>query len=103
MRPNFHYKIKAYDTILPQDDPNKFQRSLELQYKQTLYKYSEQDTGLPGLIEKIPTDEEFSTEYYLVRKIFDRNLPWGWGGILKWDLRNCFSDLNHEHEHIKSI
>ena len=66
VRPNFHYKIKAYDTILPQDDPNKFQRALELEYKQTLYKYSGKDKGLPGMIEKMPTEEEFSVEYFLV-------------------------------------
>ena len=66
VRANFRYKIEAYDTILPQDDPNKFQRPLELEYKQTLYKYSGKDKELPGMIEKIPSEEEFSVEYFLV-------------------------------------
>ena len=66
VRPNFHYKIKAYDTILPQVDSNKIQRALELEYKQTLYKYSGNDKGLPGMIEKIPSEEEFSVECFLV-------------------------------------
>ena len=66
MRPNFHYKIRAYDTLLPQDDPNKSQRALELDYKRTLYKYSGKDKGLPGMIDKIPSEEEFPVEYFLV-------------------------------------
>ena len=69
IRPKFHYRIRAYDTILPQDDPNKLQRTHELDYKRTLYKYSGKETGLPGLTEKIPIDEEFSVEYFLVGDI----------------------------------
>ena len=67
VRPNFHYKIKAYDTLLPQDDPNKPHRTLELDYKRTLYQYSGKDKELPGSIDKLPEDEEFSTKYFLVR------------------------------------
>ena len=66
VRPSFHYKIKAYDTLLPQDDPNKPHRTLELDYKRTLYQYNGKDKELPGSIDKLPEDEEFSTMYFLV-------------------------------------
>ena len=73
IRKTFHYKIRAYDTLLPQDDPNKLQRALELDNKRTLYKYSGKEKELPGMIEKIPSEEEFPMEYFVVRK-FPLNL-----------------------------
>ena len=66
LRPTFRYRIRAYDTILPQDDPNKAQRILELEYKRTLYQYSGRDTTLPGMLDNLPADEEFSLDYFLV-------------------------------------
>ena len=66
VRPNFHYKIKAYDTFLPQNDPNKAQRELELDHKRTMYKYCGKKSGLPGQIAKLPKDEAFDTDYLLV-------------------------------------
>ena len=83
VRPNFHYKIRAYDTILPQDDPNKSQRALGLEYKQTLYKYSGRYKGLPALIEKIPSEEEFSGEYFMVSQYLNE---WKYSTIFKLDL-----------------
>ena len=82
MRPNFHYKIRAYDTLLPQDDPNKSQRALELDYKRTLYKYSGKDKGLPGMIDKIPSEEEFPVEYFLVWTFFIDSSEHSWNLLL---------------------
>ena len=67
VRPNFRYLIKAHDTLLPQDDPNRPHRTLELDYKRTLHEYSAKDKELPGSIDKLPKDEEFSLKYFLVR------------------------------------
>ena len=57
VRPNFHYKIKAYDTLLPQDDPNRHYRDLELDYKRELYQFSGKRKEFPGCIDKVPEDE----------------------------------------------
>ena len=63
---DFKYRIKACDTMLPQDDPNKTQRELELNYKKTVYQYLAKDKELPGMIAKLPDDEQFSCEYFIV-------------------------------------
>ena len=51
--------------MMAQDDGNKTQRSQELDYKKSLCEYSWK-RGWPGQIKKIPADEKFSTEYFLV-------------------------------------
>ena len=36
-RPKIHYRIRAFDTFLPQDDPYPEQRIRELEYKRRVY------------------------------------------------------------------
>ena len=38
IRPNIHYRIRAFDTFLPQDDPYPEQRIRELEYKRRVYR-----------------------------------------------------------------
>ena len=63
IRPNYCYRIEAYDTSLPQDDPNPIQRKQELDYKRTVYRFSGKDPDLPGLMAECPSDEEYSDDY----------------------------------------
>ena len=63
VRPNYCYRITAYDTSLPQDDLHSVQRKQELDYKRTIYQLSGKDPLLPGLMAQCPTDEEYSDDY----------------------------------------
>ena len=63
IRPNYCYRIEAFDTSLPQDDPYPVQRKQELDYKRSIYRFSRKDPLLPGLMAECPTDEEYSDDY----------------------------------------
>ena len=69
VRPDFKFRIKAYDTILPPDDPNEIQRRLELDQMRLMYQYSAKDKEFPGMIAEVPDDEKFSMEYFMVKYI----------------------------------
>ncbi len=47
VQPNLRYKITAFDTLLPQFDPNKDQRDAELREKRELYQYGQTAPDLP--------------------------------------------------------
>jgi len=47
LRPNQRYKIEQFDTMLPQQDPNKEQRTKELEMKRELYQYGQSGPDLP--------------------------------------------------------
>lgn len=57
-----HYIIMELDTILPQSDPNPMQRVRELERKRQHYQLKYMYDNIP-MVEELPSDEEFSTEY----------------------------------------
>jgi len=58
-----HLKIRKYDCILPQFDPNKDQRKWELENKRKVYVLSRKAPGIPKQVETCPRDESFSNDY----------------------------------------
>lgn len=47
LKPDQHYKIERFDTMLPQFDPNRDQRAKELDVKRDLYQYGQSGPDLP--------------------------------------------------------
>ncbi|XP_052075776.1 allene oxide synthase-lipoxygenase protein-like [Mytilus californianus] len=58
-----HYLFKHIDTCLPQDDPFKQKRMLELQTIRKDYQLQVKSPGLPAQIKELPDDETFSFDY----------------------------------------
>ncbi|XP_033742814.1 LOW QUALITY PROTEIN: allene oxide synthase-lipoxygenase protein-like [Pecten maximus] len=63
IKEGYHYKIRHLDTSLPQDDPYKEQRLMELNDKKTTYQTNIPNPGLPIQVKEIPDDERFSSDY----------------------------------------
>lgn len=47
IRPEFHYEIQHLDTFLPQNDPHKAQRDMDLEDIKQKYQYTQRVPGLP--------------------------------------------------------
>nr|XP_053629169.1 allene oxide synthase-lipoxygenase protein-like isoform X1 [Cherax quadricarinatus] len=58
------YCIELHDCFLPQEDPNRESRQIDLQEKRKEYKYAQKVEDGPAQIENLPSDEKFSDEYY---------------------------------------
>jgi arachidonate 5-lipoxygenase len=56
VKPNHHYKIQEFATILPQFDPNRDDRQKELDEKRILYTYGQTAPDLPVQVCACRTD-----------------------------------------------
>ncbi|XP_060063611.1 allene oxide synthase-lipoxygenase protein-like [Ylistrum balloti] len=63
VKEGYRYKICHLDTSLPQDDPYKDQRLMELNDKKETYQMEVHVPGLPIQAKEIPDDERFSWDY----------------------------------------
>ncbi|OWF44214.1 Allene oxide synthase-lipoxygenase protein [Mizuhopecten yessoensis] len=63
IKEGYHYKIRHLDTSLPQHDPQKEQRLMELNDKKSTYQMTVKIPGLPIQAKEIPEDEKFSSDY----------------------------------------
>lgn len=63
IKADYHYVIKVTDTSLPQFDPDRDQRHMELDDKKKAYELSIKGPGMPAQVKKIPEDEQFSFDY----------------------------------------
>ncbi|XP_060070205.1 polyunsaturated fatty acid 5-lipoxygenase-like [Ylistrum balloti] len=63
IKEHYRYKIRHLDTSLPQDDPNKEQRRMELNDKKEAYQMEVKVPGLQIQAKEIPDDEHFSFDY----------------------------------------
>lgn len=50
IKPDYHYVIKVTDTSLPQYDPDKDQRTMELEDKRKIYELSRKGPGMPAQV-----------------------------------------------------
>lgn len=63
IRPEYHYLIEHLDTFLPQNDPHKKQRNMDLEDIREKYQYTQRAPGFPCQVKAIPDDEQFSFDY----------------------------------------
>lgn len=57
IRPEFHYFIQHLDTFLPQDDPHREQRDMDLEDIRHKYQYTQRVPGLPCQVCQIAFSE----------------------------------------------
>ncbi|XP_063398550.1 polyunsaturated fatty acid 5-lipoxygenase-like [Mytilus trossulus] len=63
IKADYHYLFNHIDTCLPQDDPFKQKRALELQTIKKDYQLQVKVPGLPAQVKDLPDDESFSFDY----------------------------------------
>ncbi|XP_060063432.1 allene oxide synthase-lipoxygenase protein-like isoform X3 [Ylistrum balloti] len=63
IRPNYHYRIRHLDTSLPQLEPYRTQREIELEEKRNIYQLNTKVLRGPVAVKQIPDDEQFSFDY----------------------------------------
>ncbi|XP_033743196.1 allene oxide synthase-lipoxygenase protein-like [Pecten maximus] len=63
IKPNYRYKIRHLDTSLPDNDPFKEQRRMEINNAREQYELEVKVPGFPAQVKSLPEDENFSFDY----------------------------------------